>query len=205
MNRASWRARILTRVLLITAGAAVCAAGNSAETGAAGAPSAASTNTVRVLHRSITFRADFERFTGSLEKILGHFPPGVQQDIVERPRVAEERLKAAEGIQGLMIFYVFDHGAALNMLGARRNARQYLIGNPLTAIQMTQHDIRAALYAPLRVLVYEGEEGATTVEYDQPSSLFGQFEREDVTRVAVSLDEKLERALEQAAADASHR
>jgi hypothetical protein len=40
---------------------------------------------------------------------------------------------------------------------------------------MTQHDIRASLYAPLRVLIYENEEGKTCVEYDKPSSLFGQF------------------------------
>ena len=40
---------------------------------------------------------------------------------------------------------------------------------------MTQHDIRASLYAPLRVLIYENEEGKTCVEYDRPSSLFGQF------------------------------
>ncbi len=53
-----------------------------------------------------------------------------------------------------MIFSVFDHGAALNMVNARQKAKQYLMGNPLTAIRMTQRDIRAALYAPLRVLVY---------------------------------------------------
>jgi uncharacterized protein (DUF302 family) len=98
-----------------------------------------------------------------------------------------------------MIFLVFDHGAALNMVGARRNAKQYLIGNPLTAIQMSQHDIRAALYAPLRVLVYEQKAGQTIVEYDQPSSLFGQFGEKNVTDVALGLDTKLERALAQAA------
>jgi len=112
--------------------------------------------------------------------------------------LAVQRLKAAEGAQGLMIFAVFDHGAALNMVGARTNARQYLIGNPLTAIQMSQHDIRAALYAPLRVLVYERKEGQTIVEYDQPSSQFGQFGRTDVTEVARTLDVKLERVLLQA-------
>jgi uncharacterized protein (DUF302 family) len=93
---------------------------------------------------------------------------------------------------------VFDHGAALNMVGARTNAKQYLIGNPLTAIQMSQHDIRAALYAPLRVLVYERKEGETIVEYDQPSSQFGQFGRAEVTEVARTLDVKLERVLLQA-------
>ena len=36
------------------------------------------------------------------------------------------------GEQGLMIFATFDHGAALNMVDAPRNAKQYLIGDPLT-------------------------------------------------------------------------
>jgi uncharacterized protein (DUF302 family) len=63
---------------------------------------------------------------------------------------------------------------------------------------MSQHDIRAALYAPLRVLVYERTAGQTIVEYDQPSSQFGQFGRTDVTEVARTLDVKLERVLAQA-------
>jgi uncharacterized protein (DUF302 family) len=64
---------------------------------------------------------------------------------------------------------------------------------------MSQHDIRAALYAPLRVLVYEQDAGQTIVECDQPSSLFGQFGRKDVTHVASTLDTKLERVIAQAA------
>ena len=57
---------------------------------------------------------------------------------------------------------------------------------------MTQHDIRASLYAPLRVLLYENEQGKTYVEYDKPSSLFGQFGNAKVTEVATMLDQKLE-------------
>jgi uncharacterized protein (DUF302 family) len=161
---------------------------------------AISTKPFQVLHRSVEIEAGFGRFTSALEKILGRFPAEVHQEIFAQPQAAADRLKAAEGAQGLMIFSVFDHGAALNMVGARTNARQYLIGNPLTAIEMTRHDIRAALYAPLRVLVYEPREGATIVEYDQASTLFGQFGREDVTGVARALDVKLERVLAQAAA-----
>jgi uncharacterized protein (DUF302 family) len=58
---------------------------------------------------------------------------------------------------------------------------------------MTQHDMRASPYAPLRVLIYENEEGKTCVEYDRPSSLFGQFGNANVTEMAVTLDRKLER------------
>jgi len=200
MNHGMWKSTVvLTGALLITGDIGASAEAGSVTTAVTGKSLAISTNTVRVLHRSVTIDGDFELFTAALEKILGHFPADVQQDIVERPQLAKQRLKAAEGAQELMIFVVFDHGAALNMVGARRNAKQYLIGNPLTAIQMSQHDIRAALYAPLRVLVYEKKAGQTIVEYDQPSSLFGQFGREDVTHVALTLDMKLEQLIAQAA------
>ena len=186
---------ILTGVLI----SGSIGAADLATTAATEQPLAISTSTARVLHRSVTIHGDFEPFIAALERILGHFPADVQQDIIERPQLAEQRIKAAEGAQELMIFSVFDHGAALNMVGARRSAKQYLIGNPLTAIQMSQHDIRAALYAPLRVLVYEQRAGHTIVEYDQPSSLFVQFGRDDVTHVAQTLDTQLERVIAQAA------
>ena len=56
---------------------------------------------------------------------------------------------------------------------------------------MTRHDIRAGLYAPLRLLVYEADDHSTYIEFDKPSSLFGQFDNPEVTVVARSLDEKL--------------
>jgi uncharacterized protein (DUF302 family) len=89
-----------------------------------------------------------------------------------------------------MIINIFDHGADLLMVGQRRKAKQYLIGNPLVAIQITRYDIRAALYAPLRMLVFESEPGRTVVEFDQPSTLFGQFGRNEVTAGAVESDGK---------------
>jgi uncharacterized protein (DUF302 family) len=61
---------------------------------------------------------------------------------------------------------------------------------------MTQHDIRAGLYAPLRVLLYEDDEGKSCVEYDKPSSLLGQFGNAEVTKVAAMLDRKLEQSKE---------
>jgi uncharacterized protein (DUF302 family) len=54
---------------------------------------------------------------------------------------------------------------------------------------MTQHDIRASLYAPLRVLLYENEEGKNCMEYDRPSSQFGN---DRINSTAAMLDSKLE-------------
>src|SRR5271170_1411923 len=64
--------------------------------------------------------------------------------------------------------------------------------------RMTQHQLPASLYAPLRVVLYESEAGHAVFEYDRPSSLFGQFGDERVTAVARELDASLERVLAQA-------
>jgi hypothetical protein len=57
---------------------------------------------------------------------------------------------------------------------------------------MTRHAIAASLYAPLRVLLYEDEAGASCIEYDRPSSIFGQFGVDRIGEIATSLDQKLE-------------
>lgn len=72
-----------------------------------------------------------------------------------------------------------------------RKAVQYVVGNPLYAIEMTRHTIGAALYVPLRVLIYEDNGGKTRIEYDRPSSFFGQFGDTWVDEIAASLDRKL--------------
>ena len=95
------------------------------------------------------------------------------------------------GSSGLMLFNTSDHGALLSVFGEAKQAIQYVIGNPLIAMQMTQHNLAAGLYAPLRLLVYRNERGKTCVEYDQPSSLFAQFNDERITAVARALDLKL--------------
>jgi hypothetical protein len=108
----------------------------------------------------------------------------------------KQRLEAAPE---LSIFLKRDHGALLGLYGQARDAVQYEIGNPLTASTMTRHVLFAALYAPLRVVIYEKEDGGSRIEYDLPSSLFGQFGDERVTEVARGLDVALGRALSAAA------
>jgi hypothetical protein len=99
----------------------------------------------------------------------------------------------------LSIFGARDHGGLLLTAGLSRKAIQYDIGNPLTAVQMTQHVLSAALYAPIRVLLREDAEGTVAFEYDRPAATFGQFGKPEVDRVAGDLDEQLRAALAAAA------
>ena len=57
---------------------------------------------------------------------------------------------------------------------------------------MTRHMPEAALYAPLKLVVYEDEEGKTFVAYDNFISLLVQYQREEITQVAREVEQKLE-------------
>ncbi len=108
-------------------------------------------------------------------------------------------LSRIQGNAHLTIFSAAAHGDWLQIISGKRNAVQYVIGNVLIATQMTQHELAAGLYAPLRVMLYENDRGTATFEYDRPSSLFGQFGDERVTEVALELDRKIHDALIKAA------
>jgi len=136
----------------------------------------------------------FEEVTKAFEAQLGKFDGDVRKAATasEDTEEAKAKITAMAGPSGFMLFGTSDHGALLRLAGQKRKAIQYVVGNPVFALQMTQHDIRASLYAPLRVLIYENEDGKTCVEYDKPSSLFGQFGDDRIAPTAAMLDRKLE-------------
>ena len=147
-----------------------------------------------VVHVRVATDQPFEEVAKGIERQLGRFDPEVDQSLAVGgdPEAARARLEAMVGSSGFMLFGKRHHGSMLRIIGEKRKAIQYVVGNPLFAVQMTQHDIRASLYAPLQVLLYEDDEGKTCLEYDKPSSLFGQFGNAEVTAVATMLDQKME-------------
>ncbi len=154
--------------------------------------------TYEVRHVCLEINADFESFTENLERSLGRFDNSMYKDLETDPAAVRKRLEKAAGEEGLMLFTIREHGKLLNIFGTPKKAKQFVLGNPLIAIEMTRHDIRAGLYAPLRIFVYETDDHATRVEFDQPSSLFGQFKNPEITAVAQSLDKKLANVIKKA-------
>jgi uncharacterized protein (DUF302 family) len=155
---------------------------------------------VAIVHMHVETEKPFAEVATALEARLGKFDSAVYEELRNGadPEAVRTRLEGMAGSSGFMLFRTSDHGALLRLAGQTKKAVQYLLGNPLFAVRMTQHDIRAGLYAPLRLLVYEDEGGMTCVEYDRPSSLFGQFGNASVTEVATMLDRKLEQLVAEA-------
>jgi Domain of unknown function DUF302 len=154
-------------------------------------------HTIAVEHIRISSKRLFAEVRQRLERTL----PKLDASIAEALHGGDQkRAKTYEEIgPKLSIFEVRDHGALLQIFGGRRNALQYEIGNPLTASRMTRYQLAAALYAPLRVVLVEDEQGRGVFEYDKPSSFFGQFGDERVTEVGRYLDVTLEATLREAA------
>jgi hypothetical protein len=149
--------------------------------------------TVAVEHIHIESAKSFADVRAALERSVPHLDPGLVKALADGDVERADREKE-EGPE-LSIFQVRDHGALLKITGKSRNAFQYDIGNPVTASLMTRYRLSAALYAPIRVLLYENDAGHGVFEYDQPSTTFGQFGDERVTAVARGLDAALARAL----------
>jgi uncharacterized protein (DUF302 family) len=155
---------------------------------------------ITVDHVLVVADKPFDQVVKTFEQQLGQFDPEVGKALGAEESVekVKAKIEAMVGPSGFMLFTTSDHGALLRLVGQKKKAIQYLVGNPLFALQMTQHDIRASLYAPLRVLIWENEKGQACVEYDKPSSLFGQFDNAKVTEVATMLDRKLEQLIAKA-------
>lgn len=153
--------------------------------------------TIAVGHIRIESAKPFTEVRAALERSV----PQLNRGVVKTLRDGDAAQVSREQEQGpeLSIFLVRDHGALLTIAGKARNALQYDIGNPITASLMTRHQLAAALYAPIRVVLYENAAGHGVFEYDLPSTTFGQFGDAQVTAVARGLDAALARALLRAA------
>jgi uncharacterized protein (DUF302 family) len=152
---------------------------------------------IAVEHVTLSSAKPFEAVRSALEAAV----PVIDLDYAKLLRAGrvDEARDLLERQAPLSIFGSRDHGDVLLTAGLSRKAVQYDIGNPLTAASMTRHEVSAALYAPIRVLLREDAEGGAAFEYDRPASTFGQFENQQVDAVAGELDELLRGVLAAAA------
>ena len=106
---------------------------------------------VQVEHVRIESAKPFADVKAALEDLVPRLDPAVPEAL--RQGDIERAKEALQRGPELAIFSARDHGGLLRIAGLARKALQYEIGNPLTASRMTQHELPAALYAPLRILL----------------------------------------------------
>ena len=146
-----------------------------------------------IVHVTIACGRPFEAVRDALVRDVPALDPQLIKLLIGADGAEIEHQRAAG--PKLWLFETRDHGALIAAERHAKKALQFEIGNPLTAERMTRQRLAAALYAPLRIVLYEDEHGQAVFEYDLPSSLFEQFEDEDVAIIGRELDEELAQVL----------
>jgi hypothetical protein len=90
-------------------------------------------------HIRQTTAKPFDEVRADFERRLGRFDASEYQALAagENAETARARIEAVAGPSGFMLFGTIDHGALLRIVGHPRKAVQYVVGNPLYAIDET--------------------------------------------------------------------
>jgi uncharacterized protein (DUF302 family) len=149
--------------------------------------------------RELAYAVPYEGFCRAFEALLGRTDTSAAGSNAQLTPAEFRALFASYvGPLDFSLFQKLDHGAVLRGLGlGSTQATCYVFGNALIAAEMTRHDVRAGLYVPLRLLVRESAANGVLVTYDLPSALMAQFKCAEVDAVARSLDEKVQRLLDE--------
>lgn len=90
---------------------------------------------------------------------------------------AMDALEAAVTEAGATVFARVDHAKGAADVGMELRPAQLLIfGNPVLGTPAMQDDIRAGIVLPLRVLVYQDEDGDTQIAYEDVTDMFADFD-----------------------------
>jgi len=137
----------------------------------------------------------FDEVVTAFEKAVGEITSDVLPKLLAASTDVhdfETRVRSFEGASGFMRFLDIDHGAWLSHIGMPARCKLYILGNPLIARTMLEHDLGVGLHVPVRMMIYEDPStGKTRLAYDLPSSLMARLRNQKVAAAAKRLDEKL--------------
>jgi uncharacterized protein (DUF302 family) len=158
------------------------------------------TTQITIEHIVVASDRSYEQVIEALEAQLGLRADW--EEIARTPNATfEQAVQLVEqqlGTSGFTILSKIEPGALLTLSGKPTRDAQYAIGNPLLAIQMIEHAPEVALYAPLRLVVYENRAGKAVVAYERFTSQLAQYPYPEVAAVAQLVEHKLDELVAQA-------
>lgn len=159
------------------------------------------TTQIIIEHVVVTSDKSYEQVTEALEAQLGQRANWDELQQVMVNGTLEQAIQLTElqlGTSGFTIFSKLAPEDLLTLSGKPRRVAQYAIGNPLLAIQMIEHASEAALYAPLRLVVYENRAGNAVVAYERFTSQLAPYPQPEIAPVAQLVEQKLEELIAEA-------
>lgn len=103
-----------------------------------------------------------------------------------------ESLRKMVAQNDMMVLSEINHGKILSMTGLKLNGISLFVGNPTVGKKLFSANKGVGITVPIRVNVYEDNDGKTFVNYVKPSSQLTSFGDEQINMIAKMLDEKLQ-------------
>lgn len=104
-----------------------------------------------------------------MQLVVQHSPYSVSE--------TAEKLEKAIKAKGMMVFAVIDHsGEAQKVNMALHDEKVIIFGDPKVGTFLMQENPSIGMELPLRILVWENEEGLVQVAYLEPTSLGESYE-----------------------------
>jgi uncharacterized protein (DUF302 family) len=154
------------------------------------------TNRLTIEHIVVTSDRSYEQVVEALEAQLGQRANWDElQQMIEINGTFEQAVELVEqqlGTSGFTIFSKLELGDLLALAGKPTRAVQYALGNALLAMQIIEHAPEAALYVPLRLVVYENRAGKVVVAYERLTSQLAQYPQPEIAQVSQLVEQKLE-------------
>lgn len=102
--------------------------------------------------------------------------------------VTLDRLEASLAEKGIKTIARVDHAAAAQSVGMELRPTQVLFfGNPKLGTPLMQCNQEAGLDLPMRVLVWEAEDGSTWLGYHSPQSIVDSLNMQNVSNVTTTM------------------
>ena len=162
------------------------------------------TRQIEVQRFTVISTKSFQEVLAKLDAAIGH--PNMaafRNDMTSAKTFAELEtvVQKVVGTAGLMEFARFDLGEVLRrQLGERApKSVRLVVGNPIIMAHMVEHVPDAGSYAPVTILVDERSDGVH-LTYDKMASFLSTYDSPEASKVAQTLDSKVEALLSAAAA-----
>ena len=92
---------------------------------------------------------------------------------------------------GMMVLSKINQGKILSMTGLSVKAISLFIGNPHIGNKLFSANHGVGIAVPIRLNIYEGDNGKTYVSYVKPSEQLSGFKNKKIEMIAQKLDKKL--------------
>jgi len=103
-----------------------------------------------------------------------------------------ESLRKMVSQNHMMVLSEINQGKILSMTGLKLKGISLFVGNPAIGKKLFTANKGVGVAVPIRVNVFEDNNGKTYVNYVKPSSQLASFDNKQINMIAKKLDKKLE-------------